>query len=137
MKISVADSALGHDQVGERLDLRDAASKDGYFEAIIVVEVNVQGRDGQFVMIVLLGGEPLRQLARLMLVDVGQRTDARLLRLDPRRLRGLGFAHEVPDGLGPAGIAPLPTQSVEGGEEIVVDGDGDALHDSRPSFRRG
>src|SRR4029077_17942966 len=91
-------------------------------------EVHVQGRLRQIVARVVVAGEPPCQLALLVLVNVDERGNARgSTGTRVRRLLQAG-AGEIADGLGPVGIAVRAHEAIELGGEIVVDGDGHALH---------
>src|SRR6476469_8229086 len=75
-------------------------------------------------------GQPLRQLARGMVIDVDQGGDA--VALGVKRLAGLADAGagEVADRLGAVLVAAGGDDAVELGHQLVIDGDGHALHAS-------
>src|SRR4051795_2892040 len=75
-------------------------------------------------------GQPLRQLARGMVIDVDQGGDA--VALGVKRLAGLADAGagEVADRLGAVLVAAGGDDAIELGHQLVIDGDGHALHAS-------
>jgi hypothetical protein len=88
----------------------------------------VQPRLRQIVTRVVVAGEPPRQFALFVLVNINERGNAGASAgAQVRRLLQAG-AGKIADGLGPVGIAVRVHEAVELGGEIVVDGDGHALH---------
>ena len=75
--VAVAHAALGDDAVGELLHVGALALEHGDFETAFVVEMHVQCGVREIVAVVEVAGEPLRQFARLVVVHVDQRGDAR------------------------------------------------------------
>src|SRR6476620_12293463 len=59
--VAVADSALGDDVIGERLHLAAVALQHGDLEAALLVEMYVQRRLRQVVLVVESLRQPLRQ----------------------------------------------------------------------------
>ena len=90
----------------------------------------MQRRQRQFVMIVEGLGQPLGQLACGVVVDVDQGGDA--VALGVERLAGLADAgaRQVADRLGAVLVAAGGDDAVELGHQLVIDGDGHALHAS-------
>jgi hypothetical protein len=68
-----------------------------------------------------------------VIVDEAERADAIRLRLR-KPLAIDHFAHDVTHGLRAAAIAASLHQPVDRLEQIVVDGDGDALHGEPPGL---
>jgi hypothetical protein len=68
--MSVADAPLGNDVLGERLHLGAGALQHGHLETAVMIEVNMQRRLGEAVVVVEVLGQPLRQLACGMIVDI-------------------------------------------------------------------
>src|SRR5712664_1180189 len=66
----VTDLALGHQLVGELAHLGSGAAQDDGLQAIIVVEVHVHRRQDQLMVFVLKIGEPLGQVAGVMVVNI-------------------------------------------------------------------
>lgn len=87
-------------------------------------------------MVVLLVGQAPRQVAGLMVVDIGQRRNAGRL----GRSRGLCLcclADHVADRLGAAAVALRRAQPIHESEKIGVDRDRDAFHRTFVGDRRG
>ena len=90
-----------------------------------MIEVHVQRREDQMKMVVLHGGEAVRQHAHVVVVDQGESADYQTVRL----LRGFldeGFADQVAEGFGAVGVTSLGDVVVEFGEEVRIDGYADA-----------
>ena len=127
---AVAHAALGDHVLGEVLHGAGLALEHCHFHATVMVEVDMQRRQRQFVMIVEGLGQPLGQFARGMVVDVDQGGDA--VALGVQRLASLADAGagEVADRLGAVLVAAGGDDAVELGHQLVIDGDGHALHAS-------
>ena len=76
---AVQDAFERQDAIGNGLQLVGPAVHDDDFEAVVVIEVNVQGRADFFAQIMLQLGQALAQVADVVIVNEGQRTD----RVDP------------------------------------------------------
>ena len=99
----------------------------------------MQGRDLQIMMFVLGLGDPTAEVARLVVVDIGQRGDAEAVGLagglrPSSCWRVADIAQDVAQRLGTAGITVRLHMTVEGRHEIVVDRQGDTLHWEIPSL---
>ncbi len=99
MKVAMPYAALGHDGIRERLNFTKAAPKDGDLQTVVVVEMHVQRGNREFVMAVLLAGEPLGQIPCSVLVDIGERGHARVVPPTLRCLFALRLANKVTDCL--------------------------------------
>jgi hypothetical protein len=110
---TVAHLRLGDEQVGERADLLRGAAQEQRLHAVVVIEVHVHGRQYELVMLVLEVGEALREIAGVMIVDVGERRYAvrRLLLLQAETLE-LG-THQVAHSLRPVLVALAMDEIVE------------------------
>jgi len=73
---AVFDAALGDDVIGEMLHLSAGATQCGDFHAIIIVEVDMQRRQREVMVAVIIFDQASRQVTRGMIVDVDQRGDA-------------------------------------------------------------
>ena len=104
---AVPHAALGDHVLGEMLDRAGLALEHRHLQATVVIEVNVQGRQRQFVMVVEGFGEAAGKLPRGMIVDVDQRGDA--VALGVEALGGLADAGagKVADGFRSVLIARL------------------------------
>jgi len=118
--------ALGGDQrVGHFLDRRCFALEDQNFEAIVMIQVDVQRREDEMKVVVLHGREPVRQKPHVMIVNQRERADDEAIRL-PGSLLDERFADEVAKRFGAAGIPALVNVIVEAGEKVGIDGYADA-----------
>ena len=127
---AVAHAALGDDVLGEVLHGAGLALEHCHFHAAVMVEVNMERRQRQFVMIVEGLGQPLGQFARGMVVDVDQGGDAVALGVQGFARFADAGAGEVADRLGAVLVAAGGDDAVELGHQLVIDGDGHALHAS-------
>lgn len=128
MQTAVAHPGLGHHRLGEGLHLGRRAAQDHHFDAVIVIQVGVGGGHRQRVVGVLHVGQPQRELALVVVVDVAQGGDARPVRLG----LGAGLAHvgaqQIAEGFGAVGVAALGDEGLEGIGQIIVQGNGEAFH---------
>ena len=85
MQLAVANAALAHGVVRQRLDRLDRPAQHRDLEAGLVVEMNMQCRHLEIVVAVLRLGEPPAEIARLVVVDIGQGGDAEAVALVRRR----------------------------------------------------
>ena len=127
---AVAHAALGDHVLGEVLHGAGLALEHCDLHATVMVEMDMQRRQRQFVMIVEGLGQALGQLARGVVVDVDQGGDA--VALGVQGFAGLADAGagEVADRLGAVLVAAGGDDAVELGHQLVIDGDGHALHAS-------
>src|SRR5262245_28150647 len=125
---AVAHAALGDHVLGEVLHRAGLALEHGHLHAAVVVEVDVERGQRQLVVVVERLGQAFGQLAGGVIVDVDHGRHAVALGVERfRRLADAG-AGEVADGLGAILVAPGRDDAIELGHELVVDGDGHALH---------
>ena len=115
------------------------APDDKDLEAIVVIEMDVQGRDDRSVGLVLYGGELFRELPHFVIVDECDRSDDLRLPLLPLGLHQL-VSDEVPDRLGAVGIPMLLEPSVELPEKLLLNRHAEPydlriLHLSEPLLR--
>ena len=54
--MAVAHAALGDDIIGKMLNIAHIAFQHGDFQAVVMVDVDVQGGDGEIVVL-MLGGD--------------------------------------------------------------------------------
>jgi len=127
-RLAVFDVALGDHRFGKLPDPRSLPAQHRDFETIVVVEMNMHRRDLKIVMIVVRVGQPLRQLARVVIEDVGQRRDALSLRavVDSRLLET--EARQVAQRLGSIVIVVIVHERGEFLGKLVGHADGDPLH---------
>ncbi len=128
---AVPHAALGDHVLRKMLDRAGLALEHGHFHATVVVEMDVQGGQRQFVVIVEGLGEALRQLAGSVIVNIHQGGDAIALGVQSfGRLADTG-AGQVADGFGAVLIAAAGNDAVELDHELIVDRNGHALHEGR------
>ena len=132
----MAHPALGDDMVGERLHVGAASFQHRHLQAAIVVDVHMKRRLREAVVVVKILGQPLRQFARRMVVDITQGRDAVAAALDLRAQCSETAAQEIADRLGTIGIAMLCNEFIDFGDEVVVNGGCQALHSHSPSASR-
>ena len=134
---SVAHAALGDHALGEALHLGDRPLQHRHLHAAVVVERHAHGRDRQIVMLAEGVAEPLGQFARSLIVDVDQaatQLDAPSATAFRSRLGDAG-THEIAHRLRAVLIAARSGTLVYFLGKIVVDRDGDALHECLTGWR--
>lgn len=128
------DAAESAESVGEGGDLAGGPPEDENFEAVVVVEMDVEGADDDLLVVVLQFEKAGDKVAAVMIIDEGE-GPGHVAALGPLLLDEAG-AEEVADGLGAVGV-PLATDlGVEGLEEALGEGDADAderIHGRRAS----
>ena len=73
---AVFDAALGNDVIGEMLHLGAGAAQGGNLHAVVVVEVDMQRRQREIMVAMVVLDQPARQIARGMVIDLDQGCDA-------------------------------------------------------------
>lgn len=125
---AMTDTAFGDDAVGKLLHVGAAPLQYGDLHAAVVIDMHVQSRLSEIVAVMKVARQPLRQIARFVLVDVDQCGKAQLWSAD----LGGGLlqtgASKVTDRLGAVGIAASGHEAIELRGKVVVDGDRNALH---------
>src|SRR5207237_1738923 len=76
VQFAVAHAALAHSVVRQRLNRLDRPAQHRDLKAGMMVEMDVQGRHLEIVVTMLRLGEPPPEVARLVVVDIGQGGDA-------------------------------------------------------------
>lgn len=115
----------GYEGVGHFLNGGGFTFEDEHFEAVVMIEVDVEGRKDQMEMVVLHGGEAVREQADVMIVDQGESADYGAIGL----FRGLfdeRVTDEVAEGFGAIGVAAMGDVVIEFGEKVGIDGYADA-----------
>jgi hypothetical protein len=72
---AVLHSARREELLRDALELVGAAAQDDHFQATVVIEVYVQRRTDSFAELVLDLGQPLGQIADMVIVDEGESRD--------------------------------------------------------------
>ncbi len=122
---------LGDDMFGEMTNFARSPTQQRDFHAAGVVEMNLQGGDRKIMMIVMRVGETLGELPNGVVIDIDQRGDAiaGAARLNSGLLHA--GAGEVANGLRPILIAAPGHEAVQFRDKLVVESDGDPLHQTR------
>jgi len=128
VEVTQPNTTLGYHAVCKFPDISEFAFQYRDFQAILSVDMNVQGRYRQVVMVMLCACQPLRQFPGLVFVNIRQGREASGIANPDRLLAGDGFANDIAKRFGPARIAALFAQPIDRFQKIVIDRDGDALH---------
>src|SRR6516164_2056806 len=129
---SVANAALGDHMLGEFSHLAALAAQDGDLHAAVVVEVGMHRGERQFMMVMERIGQPFGELARRMVVDIDQRCHAVALPVEALGRLPNARPREIADRLRAVLVALNRDDSIELAHQLVVDGDGHALHGDAP-----
>ena len=124
----MADAAFGDDVLGEMPDVFAGTFQRRHLHAAVVVEMHMQRGQRQIVMAMIVLHQPLGEIARRMVVDINQGSDALPGRMGVLRTLLKTGAREIPDDLGAVLVAARLRRGIDLGKEIVFDGDGDPLH---------
>ena len=76
--LPMAYAAFGDDVIGEFPHVATASLQHRHFHAPLVIQMNVQRRLREIVMIVEIARQPFRQFALMMIVDINKSGDALL-----------------------------------------------------------
>lgn len=128
VQAAVAHARLGGQARGQLAHRRHRALQHGALEAVLVIEMHVHRRDHQVVVRVLALGEALGEIARVVVVHIGQARDALAARGVLLRVAIEVAADQVTHGLAAVLVAALRDEPVELPGEVVVERNGDALH---------
>lgn len=128
VQLAVVHAALGHQAVCKAAHRAGRALEQHGLDAVVVVQVRVGAGDGQLMVVVLVVGQAFRQLALVVVVDVGQIGHAGAVLVvglpKPRHVHAQDVAHR----LAAVAVAAFGDQVVELVGEFVVKGDGEAFH---------
>lgn len=128
VEFAVVHAALRTDRVGKLLHLGCGAAQDHGFDAVVMVQVRVQGGHGQVMVRVLQTGQALAQVT-LMVVEHIREAGHAVQRLGVALPGAFQLsAEQVPHGFGAVGIAFVRNPMVKSVGELVVQGDGEAFH---------
>lgn len=126
------DGAFCRDVIGKVLHLIHRSLEDTDLEAVFRVEMHMQACDRQVVVVVEGVGQPAREIARGMIVDIAQHADAGLIAL---RIAGCFLqsrSHEIADCLRPVLISTRRNKRIELLHQVIVKGDRHTLHPALP-----
>ena len=116
-ELGAEDAADGFEEVGGAADGVGAAAHGQDFEAVVVVEVDVEDGEDQVAGVVLDGGEALLEAAGVVVVEEDDGAGRLGAGGDGRGVGGRR-AQEVGDERGPAGGALAGGQGVDGGGDV-------------------
>jgi hypothetical protein len=74
--LPVSHAAFGNDVVGERPHVIAASLQDRHLHALFVIQMNMERRLREIMMIVEVARQPFRQFALMVVVDIDQGGDA-------------------------------------------------------------
>jgi hypothetical protein len=134
---TVTDATFSNDAVREPSHVSGAALQHRNFHAVLMIEMNVERRLCQIMTVVRRLHEPLGQIARCMVVDEDKRAHA--VATLSRILCGLLYsgASKVPDRLRSVLISPPFNDPVKVRHQVVVESNGNALHNESPDCSCG
>ena len=124
IKRTETHATFGADAVGERAHATDRPLEDRRLKAILVVQMHVRRRHHEIMMVVPDRGQPGGQIADLMIVDIGERRDARGVWIGCQVTRIDHLANKISHGFGSALVAALLRERIKGGRQIGVERDG-------------
>ena len=96
-----------------------------------MIQVHVHARHAQIVVVMRGARQPLSQRTRPMIENVAQNRDAGRL-VSQADIPGSRLADQIPNCLGSAGIAAPFHHPIDHAQQIVIDGDREALHAVSP-----
>jgi len=122
------DAGLCDSGVGKCLNPLDRSTQHNAFHAIVMIQVDVQGRDVEVVVCVMALCQTAREVAFVMVEDVGQVSQAVATRLLCQFLLVHALAYQVPDRFGTVLVAVVRKIFLEVFYQIIVQRDGHSLH---------
>jgi hypothetical protein len=126
--VPMTHAALSDDVIGKMLHVGSTPFKHCNLHAALLVEMHVQRRLGEVVMLVEIAGKPLWQLTRFVIVDIDQGCYARPRSADLHSGLLKTGAGQIADRLGAVVIAPGAHEPVKFGIQIIINSNGHTLH---------
>ena len=117
-----------HDMPSEVPEVVHLTPQHRYLHATIVIKVDVHRRNRQIMVLVRAPGQPLRQFAIVMIVDVDECCHAWLWVVALLLDLGNSRSSEIADCLRSVLIPALDNEVIERRHELVVNGDCKSLH---------
>lgn len=127
MELSVSNAALADHPVREGAHITARAAQHGDLQALVPVEMDMQSRNREVVVIVLLVGQPAREIARLVVIDIGESREAGRSRISLQFGAGR-LAQDVPDRFRTAAITFRRAQGIDECQKLGIDCDRDPFH---------
>lgn len=127
VKIAIADTTPGNETIGERSQSGHRTAQHAGFQAVIMVEMDVQRGHPEIVMVVLCAGQTRGEIALLVIVDVGQDADALRLGIFFDSLAGQESAQQIAHRFGTTRVAEALTVAFEGLRQLGIQGNGESF----------
>ncbi|MGB5279193.1 MAG: hypothetical protein WBO73_14835 [Gammaproteobacteria bacterium] len=105
IEVAMPDAGLCDSGFGECLNPLDRSTQHNAFHAIVMIQVDVQGRDVEVVVCVMARCQTAREIALVMVEDVGQISQAVATRLLCKFFLVHALAYQVPDRFGTVLVA--------------------------------
>jgi hypothetical protein len=129
VQVPVPDAAFGDHGVGKLLDVGGGSLEDYGLEAVIVIKVAVHRGHRQVVMGMLQTGQSFRQIALMVVVDVGKIGDAMTRWRAALTVIRDGTPDQIPNRLRAVAVATSRNQLVKLFGQSVIQRYGEAFHD--------
>jgi len=128
IQVSVPHFGFGHQRIGKPGDVGSRTLEEYGLQTVFMIDPNVHGGDHDVVVRVLQLGDALRQVAGLVIIDIGQRSNA-----EGRFLIGNAGGREfatqhVAYGFGAVLVTALTQQAVKLVSEIIAQRNGEPFH---------
>ena len=131
--LSMAYAPLGNHVIGELFHGVATSFQHRHFHAPFVIQMDVQSGLREIMVIVEVARQPLRKLSLMMLVDINQCRDARLLWLDCLLLQAR--SGKIAHCFGAIGVPMRRHIALEVRSKSIINRYGNALHlPSSPSW---
>ena len=128
VQLAMPDTAFRHQEMGKSAHCFRRSAQNNAFEAVFVIEMGVQGGNGQVVMIVLQLHQTFGQRPLVVVIHVTEVGDTirSLILLEPVVFKLA--AQQVAYRLGTVAVAAFSDQLVELLRQIFVQGNGEPFH---------
>ncbi len=122
------DASFRKGGFGQTADRLTGPAQNRHFEAMVMIDVHMERRDGEVVMVMVVPDQSRSELPLMVVVDIGDRRDAAA-----GRFRGSGHhsvPDEIPNGLGPIGGTSLSHVPIERGCQLIIKTDREPVNHS-------
>ena len=124
----MTNCCLGHDDIGKTLHPAYRTAKDDRLETVIVIQVNMQARSYQIMMVMLHMCDAAGQFARLVVINVSQVSDTVPAGLLVEVLRVEPCPNQVADGFRAVAVTVPGEKTLEIVDEFIIQCDRQSLH---------
>ena len=124
-EFAVLDTFSTDEPVGQGLEGRGFASHDEDFQAVVMVEMDVESGNDGLAVVVLEGGQRFLHMPGMVVIDEGDSTCVFYVAV-LMAVFDEAVAHHVGDGQGTIAIAFLFNHPVEETQEVLGEGDAEA-----------